>query len=63
MPKHDYWPEPPPDPSATPDKVAGTMPAYPQPETHEAMIKSELRLKNARLRKKINSVLAQHPET
>ena len=33
-----------------------------QPETQEAMIKSELRLKNARLRKKINSVLEQHPE-
>ena len=54
--------QPPPDPSATPDKVAGMMPVLPQPETQEAVIKSELRLKNASLRKKINSVLEQHPE-
>jgi hypothetical protein len=49
--------QPPPNPSATPGKVAGTMSGLPQPETQEAMRKSELRLKNARLRKTINSVL------
>jgi hypothetical protein len=54
--------QPPPDPGATPDKVAGMTPELPQPETQEAMIKSELRQKNARLRQKINSVLEQHPK-
>jgi hypothetical protein len=54
--------QPPPPHGATPDKVAGTTPELPQPETQEAMIKSEWRQKNARLRKNINSVLEQHPE-
>ena len=45
--------QPPPDPSATPDKVAGT-PAPPEPET--------LRHKNKRLRDKIDQVLERHPE-
>ena len=54
--------QPPPDPGATPDKVAGTTPELPQPETQEAMRKSELRYKNARLRQTINSVLEQHSE-
>ena len=54
--------QPHPDPSATPDKVAGTMPAPAEPETPEAMIKDELRRRNARLRERINSVLEQHPE-
>ena len=49
--------QPPPDPL-----TADMMPGLAQPETQEAVIKSELRLKNARLRKKINSVLEQHPE-
>ena len=54
--------QPPPDPSATPDKVAGTIPGLPQPETQETAIKNELRHKNARLREKINLVLDRHPE-
>ena len=54
--------QPPPDPGATPDKVAGTTPESPQPETQEAMRKSGLRYKNARLRQTINSVLEQHSE-
>jgi hypothetical protein len=54
--------QPPPPPGATPDKVAGTTPEMPQPETQEAMRKSDLRQKNARLRQKINSVLEQHSE-
>ena len=54
--------QPPPDPGATPDKVAGTTPELPQPETQEAMRKSELRQKNARLRQKINSVFEHHSE-
>jgi hypothetical protein len=52
--------QPPPDPSATPDKVAGTT--LELPETPEAREKDELRSKNARLREKIDSVLEQHPE-
>ncbi len=47
---------------ATPDKVAGTTPEFPQPKTQEAMRKSDLREKNARLRQKINSVFEQHSE-
>ena len=39
--------------------VAGTMPELPKPE---AMIKRDLRYKNARLRERINSVLEQHSE-
>jgi hypothetical protein len=54
--------QPPPDPSAAADKVAGTTPELPQPETPEAKGKDELRRKNVRLRQKINSVLEQHPE-
>ena len=54
--------QPPCPPGATPDKVAGTTPESPQPETQEAMRKSELRYKNARLRQTINSVLEQHSE-
>lgn len=54
--------QPPPPPGATPDKVAGTTSELLQSETQEATMKSELRLKNARLRAKINSVLEQHPE-
>jgi hypothetical protein len=54
--------QPPPDPSAAPDKVAGTTPQVHQPETPDAMGRDELRRKNARLRQKINSVLEQHPE-
>lgn len=54
--------QPPPDPLAAPDKVAGTAPELPQPETPEAMIRDELRRKNVRLRQKVNSVLEQHPE-
>jgi outer membrane protein TolC len=54
--------QPPPDPSATPDKVAGTTPAPAEPETSESVMKEELRDTNARLRDKINSVLEQHPD-
>ena len=54
--------QPPPDPSAAADKVAGATPELPQPETPEAIIRGEMRRKNARLRGKINSVLEQHPE-
>jgi hypothetical protein len=54
--------QPPPPPGATPDKVTGTTPELPQPEIQEAMRKSELRHKNARLRQKINSVFQQHSE-
>jgi hypothetical protein len=46
--------QPPPDPSAAPDRVAGTTPAPAEPET--------LRRKNARLRDKIDQVLEKHPE-
>ena len=52
--------QPPPDPSATPDQVAGTT--LELPETPEAIAKDELRSRNARLREKINSVLETHPE-
>jgi hypothetical protein len=44
--------QPPSDPSAMPDKVAGAMPA--EPET--------LRRKNARLRARIDQILDKHPE-
>jgi hypothetical protein len=54
--------QPPCPPGATPDKVAGTTPQLPRPETPEAMRKSELRQKNARLRQKINSILEHHSE-
>ena len=54
--------QPPPDPSASPDKVAGATPAPAEPKTLEAMIKDELRHRNARLRRKINLVLEKHPE-
>jgi outer membrane protein TolC len=53
--------QPPPDPSAAPDKVAGTTSAPDEPGEAD-MIKDELRRKNVRLREKINSVLKQHPE-
>jgi hypothetical protein len=73
MPKfNNHWREPEPspirpptllpDPSTAPDKVAGTASELPQPGTPEDAVKSELRLKNARLRQRINSVLEQHPE-
>jgi outer membrane protein TolC len=52
--------QPPPDPSATPDKFAGAT--LELPETPEARAKGELRSRNARLREKINLVLEQHPE-
>jgi hypothetical protein len=48
--------QPAPEPSARADLVAGMMPA------EEATVRSDLRLKNARLRDKINSILEQHPE-
>jgi hypothetical protein len=55
--------QPPPDPSAAADKVAGTTPELLQHlETQEALIKDESRRENTRLREKINSVLEQHPE-
>jgi hypothetical protein len=46
--------QPPPSPSATADKFAGTTPAPTGPET--------LRRQNARLGAKINQVLEKHPE-
>jgi hypothetical protein len=46
--------QPPPSPSATPDKFAGTTPVPAGPET--------LRRKNARLRDRIDQVLEKHPE-
>ena len=46
--------QPPPDPSASPDKVAGTTPAPAEQET--------LRRENGRLRDKINEILENHPE-
>jgi hypothetical protein len=46
--------QPPPDPSARPNKVEGTTPVPHEPET--------LRRKNARLRDKIDQVLERHPE-
>ena len=54
--------QPPPDGSATPEEFAGTTPELPQSETPDALIKDELRRKNAQLREKIYSVLEQHPE-
>jgi hypothetical protein len=51
--------QPPPDPSAASDKVAGTTPAPNEPGEAD---KDKLRRKNVRLREKINSVLEQHPE-
>jgi hypothetical protein len=54
--------QPPPDPSASPDKVAGTVPEGGQLENPEDMTKEEMRHKNARLREKINLILEQHPE-
>jgi hypothetical protein len=53
--------QPPPEPSATPDVVAGTTSASVS-ETPELRAKYELRERNARIRAKINSVLEQHPE-
>jgi outer membrane protein TolC len=53
--------QPPPEPSATPDVVAGATLASGS-ETLEVGAKDELRDRNARLREKINSVLEQHPE-
>jgi hypothetical protein len=52
--------QPPPNPSATPDKFAGAT--LELPDTPEARAKGELRSRNARLREKINLVLEQHPE-
>jgi phytoene dehydrogenase-like protein len=52
--------QPPSDPSATPDQVAGTTVEL--PETPEGVAKDELRNRNARLREKINSILVRHPE-
>ena len=54
--------QPPPDPSATPNEVAGATPEAPEPKTSDTTIKGELRRMNACLRDKINSVLEQHPE-
>ena len=45
-----------------PGAVAGTLAELVQAETQDAAMKSELRLKNARLREKINSILERHPE-
>jgi hypothetical protein len=53
--------QPVPDPSATPDVVAGTTPAF-KSETLEFGATVELRAKNASLREKINAILEQHPE-
>jgi hypothetical protein len=53
--------QPAPDPSATPDVVAGTTPAF-KSERPEFGATDELRAKNASLREKINTVLEQHPE-
>jgi hypothetical protein len=52
--------QPPPDPSATTDRVAGTTVEL--PETLEGRAKEELRSRNGRLREKIDSVLERHPE-
>jgi hypothetical protein len=46
--------QPPPDPSARPDKVEGTTPVPHELET--------LRSKNARLRDKIKEIVERHPE-
>ena len=54
--------QPPPDPSSTPDKVAGTTPELPQAENPETLLKDASRQKNARLRDKIDEVLEKHPE-
>jgi hypothetical protein len=54
--------QPPPDPSASPDRVAGMVPEAGQLETPEDMAKEEVRQKNARLREKINAILEQHSE-
>ena len=53
--------QPRPDPSGTPDKVAGTMPTPDEPGEADTT-KDELRRKNMRLREKIDLVLEQHPE-
>jgi hypothetical protein len=53
--------QPPSDPSAAADKVAGTTPAPDEPGEAE-VAKDELRRKNVRLREKISSVLEHHPE-
>jgi hypothetical protein len=55
--------QPPPDPSATPDKVLGTGRAPTEPETlGQPGAVEELRHKNARLRNRINEILEAHPE-
>jgi hypothetical protein len=55
--------QPPPSPSATPDKFAGTMPAPTESETlGRSGSADELRHKNAQLREKINKILDAHPE-
>ena len=54
--------QPPPDPSSTPDKVAGTTPELSQAENPETLLKDASRQKNARLRDKIDQVLEKHPE-
>jgi hypothetical protein len=53
--------QPPPDPSAASDKVAGTTPVSNDPGEADKT-KDKLRRKNVRLREKINSILEQHPE-
>lgn len=53
--------QPPPDPSAAADEVAGTTPVLDEPREVD-VAKGELRRRNACLRDKINSVLEQHPE-
>ena len=52
--------QPPPNPSASPDKIAGTAP---DPKTlGQARRADELRRKNQRLRDRINEILEAHPE-
>ena len=54
--------QPAPDPTASPDKVAGAVSEADQLENPEDMTKAGMRHKNARLREKINLILEQHPE-
>jgi hypothetical protein len=54
--------QPAPDPSSSPDRVAGTVPEAGQLENPGDMTKEEMRHKNARLREEINLILKQHPE-
>jgi hypothetical protein len=53
--------QPPPDPSAAADEVAGIVPIPDEPGEAD-MAKDEMRRRNTHLRDEINSILEQHAE-